>query len=269
ARVMRPRRVRVDASRRRTSDRPSPLVLVSEQRIDEDPLGTAQPVRPRRVSTADIDMASTTQSTGNALRLADIEPSEDSASTANGQRPVQEGEGSRPQRRVVNSLAVLAQRAGLIMRANRGGNAAEDLSDEMHLEMEVSDHELDDAPVADDADMGRTAEVIDVHGDQAGFEPAKAGHDDEEETINHPARFAVRLENSNAIEIEEVVELAATYALVEFGQPYFDRPELFRLIGDATDNSINREDLLEAFGSLVRQGRILRLSRGRFVLSAD
>ena len=38
------------------------------------------------------------------------------------------------------------------------------------------------------------------------------------------------------------------------------------MIAEATDNSISREDMLHAFGSLMRRGRIERVARGAFRL---
>jgi len=55
AQVVRPRRPRPSATpMRRSEDRPAPLRLVAEQRVDTSDLAEAGPVRPRRVSIADL-----------------------------------------------------------------------------------------------------------------------------------------------------------------------------------------------------------------------
>jgi len=56
AHVVRPRRPvpRGDAPSRRTEDRPAPLKLVAEQRVDVSDTAQAGPIRPRRVRVSDI-----------------------------------------------------------------------------------------------------------------------------------------------------------------------------------------------------------------------
>jgi hypothetical protein len=255
AHVMRPRRVRVDVTRRRGEARATPLVLVSEQRVDDAPEAPQAPVRPRRVNTREG---------AASLQLA----SDDSADTA-----------APAPRKMGNSLAQLAQRAGMIMSLGRGGNAAEQMAPEMQADavaeappMPVApqaapaprqelDAEDDGAPIAaptDDAERGDAREA-----------EAAAGADTvnyDEIALTHGERFALRLEESDAVEIDEVVELAARYAEVEFGSGTFDRPQLFRMIAEATDNSIGREEMLQSFGTLMRRGRIERVARGAFRL---
>ncbi|MBF9058228.1 hypothetical protein HKCCSP123_03450 [Rhodobacterales bacterium HKCCSP123] len=262
AHVMRPRRVRVDVTRRRGEARTAPLVLVSEQRVDDMPEAPKAPVRPRRVSAgegaAPLQLAS-----GDATAGAVQVP-----------------------RKMTNSLAQLAQRAGIIMSLGRGGNTAELMAPEMETPGEDAAEALavgrtaTIAPQADpaplllgDTETGKapvTAAVTEVSDggetpDAEARDGAAAGAPDEIAST-HGARFAQRLEESDAVEIEEVVELAAAYAEVEFGTGTFDRTQLFRMIADATDNSIGHEDMLQAFGTLMRRGRIERVARGAFRL---
>jgi hypothetical protein len=240
AEVMRPRRVRVDVTRRRSDARPAPLVLVSEQRIETDDVPAA-PVRPRRVG---MNVGATEQAT--ALRLAD---------------PVPEPAPAKP-RQMVNSLAQLAQRAGMIMSLGRGGNAAEAIAEDPAPQPRRAP---DPAPVIAAAPAAN-ARAASPHIDADEDEDA-TNYD--EIALTHSERFALRLENSDAVEIDEVVELAARYADEAFDTGVFDRPDLFRMISEATDNSISREDMLHAFGSLMRRGRIERVSRGAFRLVAQ
>ena len=236
AEAMRPRRVRVDVTRRRTEPRPAPLVLVSEQRIEADDVPAA-PVRPRRVG-----MNAGAAEPAAALRLADTAA-----------EPAQ----AKP-RQMVNSLAQLAQRAGMIMSLGRGGAAAEAIADEPAPQPRPAPQP---APVA-----AAPAAVARVAAPQPEAEDEEDATNYDEIALTHSERFALRLENSDAVEIDEVVELAARYADEEFGTGTFDRPDLFRMISEATDNSISREDMLHAFGSLMRRGRIERVARGAFRL---
>lgn len=233
AQVMRPRRVRVDVTRRRGEARATPLVLVSEQRIDDMPEAPRAPVQPRRVTSGE----------GAApLQLA----SDATAATAESAAPPAEA----APRKTANSLAQLAQRAGLIMSLGRGTAAAEDGAT---------------AP-ADGRDAATEAQPQATPAPEAA--PAGLPHADDEIALTHSERFALRLEQSDAVEIEDVVELAAIYATAEFGSDEFDRPTLFRMIADATDNSIDRDDMFEAFSTLLRSGRVERVARGVFRLGA-
>ena len=91
-----------------------------------------------------------------------------------------------------------------------------------------------------------------------------AQHD--EDAIFHGGRFAIRLDQSDAIEFEDVIELAAEYAETEFGSPGFDRSWLFRVIRQATDESISDADMQKAFDALLALGRIKPVAQGIYHL---
>jgi hypothetical protein len=187
---------------------------------------------------------------------------------------------------MANSLAQLAQRASMIMNLRRGGgNAAEAIDTTGHAEPLADDIAPASAPASapilraapeaqpqpmphiapEQAQVAAPAAALTELADTA-EESAEDGVNYDEIALTHSERFALRLEDSDVVEIDEVVELAATYADAEFGTGTFDRPDLFRMISEATDNSISREDMLHAFGSLMRRGRIERVSRGAFRL---
>jgi hypothetical protein len=132
-----------------------------------------------------------------------------------------------------NSLAQLAQRASVIMQLRRS-----------------EDTTIADVPVSADA-----AAQSDLEPAQAAFGPEHAEH------------FAQILDKSDAVEIDEVIELAARYAQGVFGTGTFERTQLFRMIADATDQSISREDMLHCFGEMMSDARIERVARGAFRLS--
>jgi hypothetical protein len=261
AHVMRPRRVRVDVSRRNSEARPTPLVLVSEQRVDAPTQAPTAPVRPRRVNAGG--------DTSAPLQLAGQATAETSVPAP---------------RKMANSLAQLAHRASMIMSLRRGGNAAEQMEPETEEDTsavaeaqptvarpapsavpdhrhEIADEDETDAVMASVIQATERDRVAASDTDDASDTDA-----DVEVSVAHSESFAQRLEESDAVEIDEVVELAAQYAEVAFGTGTFDRPQLFRMIADATDNSISREDMLQAFGTLMRRGRIERVARGAFRL---
>ena len=197
AQVMHPRRVRVDVTRRADTARPAPLVLVSDQRIDDSPAAPDAPVQPRRVHAGSP--------------APQIAPASQPATAA---LPPQDAP-----RKLTNSLAQLAQRAGAIMSVRQAATA--------------------------DTETAQPPRV---------------------EAVSHGARFAAYLDQSDAVEIEEVIELAADYAETAFGSGTFDRTQLFGMIADATDSSISPEAMLAAFDALMRHGRIERVARGAFRL---
>jgi len=241
AHVMRPRRVRVDVTRRRSEARPAPLVLISEQRVDadEDQPRREDPVRPRRIAGGEAT---------TPLRLADT-----------GSETAQEAATSK-QRPVANSLALLAQRASMMMSLGRGSSAAEAVAEDLDVptQPQPAPPTLRAAPEPSEPQAAEASVAPETV-------PSPAPeHADAGSSFSHSDRFALRLEASDAVEIEEVVDLAARYAHEAFGAGTFDRPELFRMISEATDNSIDREEMLQAFGSLIRKGKIERVARGAF-----
>jgi hypothetical protein len=228
AEVMRPRRVRVDVTRRRQEVRQPPLMLVSEQRVDATPEARVEPVRPRRVNAgqAAAAVAAAPRLAQAADRAADPAP-----------------------RKMTNSLAQLAQRASIIMNRVRPPAEAEATAP---VPQEAAPQ---DVPAAAAQPAARP-------------EAQDATRDGAAAALSHSDRFARMLEDSDAVEIDEVVELAAQYAETELndGAGTFDRPQLFHIIAEATENSISREDMLQAFGALMRRGRIERVARGAFRL---
>jgi hypothetical protein len=57
------------------------------------------------------------------------------------------------------------------------------------------------------------------------------------------------LEQSDATEIDEVVEMGASFITNDLGQPEFKRVQLIRLVRMATEDSIGRD---AAFSSMMR-----------------
>ena len=225
AQVMRPRRVRVDVTRRADAARPTPLILVSEQRIDDAAqLAGGEPIRPRRVMAPGMQQAAATAAA--PLRLTEAAPQAVAAP-----------------RNIANSLAQLAQRAGVIMNLRRTDADAE-LASAATTAVAV--------PGPDPAQAQPAPAPAPVH---AMLDASHAEH------------FAQILDQSDAVEIDEVIELAAGYAQSVFGTGTFDRTQLFRMIADATDQSISPEEMLHSFGDMMRHGRIERVARGAFRLS--
>lgn len=226
ARVMRPSRVRVDVTRRRRAQRPPPLVLVSEQRIDEIETSNGNPVRPRRVSLEETSSVTPLRLTEGNREAEDMDRVE--ADNLLAQRPAP--------RKMAQSLATLAQRAGQVVRGvtTRGGAAAA-------LQTAEPEH----------------------HSPLMPEQPAAPQMPD------FVALFAQKLEQSDATEIDEVVEMGAEYIVHDMGQPDFKRAQLVRLVRMVTEESITREEAISAFGQLVNEGAILQAGEGRYCLAPE
>jgi hypothetical protein len=77
--------------------------------------------------------------------------------------------------------------------------------------------------------------------------------------------FAERLGVSS---MPEMLEAAAAYATCIEKRERFTRPQLMRrLMASAGDRKVSREDGLRGFGTLLRTGRIEKVSRGQYVLA--
>ncbi len=84
-----------------------------------------------------------------------------------------------------------------------------------------------------------------------------------------PAKFVDAVERLGAGQLPDLMEAAAAYLVVAEGRDSFTRPQLVRLVQSAAAGRIGREDGLRAFGTLLREGRILRARRGQFALAED
>jgi len=316
ARVMRPSRVRVDVSRRRAA-RPAPLVLVSEQRVDEAVAAApSEPVRPRRVSANDVrafrlgaeapsrpsgaagrdrtdaalaDTASATvaeaprptpaePSAADTLPPVEdvaeqLEPRPSAPSEAAIGGPMADDDTPPPPRKMANSLAFLAERAGMAMSGvtrralSRGGSPAAQANS---TEAPETPEALAEAPAA----MTVSDDTLGTYGDdrpelstaEESAEPTastSASEDDAQPDLpDFVTPFVKQLEASDAVEIEEVVEMGAEYITHDLGEENFKRIQLIRLVRLATDDSITRQDAIDAIRSLMRNGVLVEADPG-------
>ena len=71
--------------------------------------------------------------------------------------------------------------------------------------------------------------------------------------------------NAWARSLPELLEAAAVYTATIEGMADFSRPHLLRQVNAASDSDdYSREDYLRSFGTLLRQGKIQKVQRGRF-----
>ncbi|GAB5445192.1 hypothetical protein [Gymnodinialimonas sp.] len=337
ARVMRPRRVRVDVSRRRAAEeaRPTPLVLVSEQRVDAEPgqVGSdTAAVMPRRVAPVEAEVTSTLRPVTAAPLVLDTPVADAAPEVAD--TPVVEDtpeidvealeQARTAPRKMAASLANLAQRAGQIaVGLNRPApveTAEEPAAPQAEDPVEEPTAELAPEPIQEAApealpEADAIAEEIAAAEDEAAPEApveapdpeveapaqAEADEDDEDddededpiaaleaqlarememdaasdsastgtagdagEEVDHFARFADMLADSEATEIEEVLEMGAEYLTEEVGMVEFKRMQLLRLVRIATDGSISRKDAINAVEKLTDDNVLVSLGSKQY-----
>ncbi len=79
------------------------------------------------------------------------------------------------------------------------------------------------------------------------------------------ADFAAKM---GASELPDILEAAAAYNAFIEGKPNFRRPQIMRQAASlAGKEQFNREEGLRSFGQLLRQGKIIKVERGRFEIA--
>jgi hypothetical protein len=79
--------------------------------------------------------------------------------------------------------------------------------------------------------------------------------------------FAEFAEEMEAKELPDLLEAAAAYLSFVEGREQFSRPQLMTKVRMIQEDKFSREDGLRSFGQLLRQGKIEKISGGRFTVS--
>ncbi|WP_164517332.1 hypothetical protein [Tabrizicola piscis] len=91
---------------------------------------------------------------------------------------------------------------------------------------------------------------------------------DEDLTATEQAGLVDFAERVGVKSMAEMLEAAAAYATCIEKRSQFTRPQLMRrLMASAGDRQVSREDGLRSFGTLLRTGRIEKVSRGHYMLA--
>ncbi|MEL6206276.1 MAG: hypothetical protein AAFR47_13340, partial [Pseudomonadota bacterium] len=81
--------------------------------------------------------------------------------------------------------------------------------------------------------------------------------------------FADFADKMGAEGLDDLLECAAAYTAYVEGRPHFSHPQIMRVVRDGIEeqSGLSREESLRTFGQLLRQGRIMKVSRGQFTIS--
>ena len=79
--------------------------------------------------------------------------------------------------------------------------------------------------------------------------------------------FAAYLETTDAEDLGEILEAAASFLAFVEGREQFSRPQLMSRVREVKAEEYSREDALRAFGTLLREGKIRKVKGGRFNVS--
>ncbi|MFN3146864.1 MAG: hypothetical protein ACE368_17215 [Paracoccaceae bacterium] len=82
--------------------------------------------------------------------------------------------------------------------------------------------------------------------------------------------FSAFLDRHEITGLEDLLEASAAYGAFVEGADEATRADIIQRVRDAMPEAIaSREDALRAFGTILRDGRLLRLRRGVFTVAED
>ena len=93
---------------------------------------------------------------------------------------------------------------------------------------------------------------------------------DEDDYDASEVGFAEFVAENGASSLTELLEAAAVYEAHVEGREHFSRPMILRRVGRFKENDdVKREDILRAYGELLRDEVIQKIERGRFIVTPD
>lgn len=97
--------------------------------------------------------------------------------------------------------------------------------------------------------------------------PAQASPSEVFDVAPEGGTFNEFAEEMGATELPDLLEAAAAYLAYVEGKDQFSRPQLMTKVRMVQEENFSREDGLRSFGQLLRQGKIEKISGGRFTVS--
>lgn len=89
------------------------------------------------------------------------------------------------------------------------------------------------------------------------------------EVAREAGSFEAFARDMGAQGLAELLEAAAAYTAYVEGSEDFSRPQLMSKVRGLTDRDFSREEGLRSFGTLLREGRIMKVRNGRFQVSEE
>ncbi|MBD3764068.1 MAG: hypothetical protein IE927_04830 [Rhodobacterales bacterium] len=133
----------------------------------------------------------------------------------------------------------------------------------------VSQQRIDAPAAPPPAEAGPIRPRRVASGNLALVEPDDDEDGNEDPNLFTPAMgFADFARTTGATELPDLLEAAAAYVAAVEGRDSFTRPHLMRHVA-AFRPDLAREDSLRAFGTLMRDGLILKSRRGQFKIAAQ
>ncbi|NPD13754.1 hypothetical protein HOY34_00885 [Xinfangfangia sp. D13-10-4-6] len=218
--------------------RPAPLVLVSEQRIDQARRSETRETGPRP------------QLVHGAAAVA--------ALTAGQLNSDEAGRKAAP---------VLAEDAAGALRAILDGPSSREATrPSLQPEPEFGD----DADEADDLVPGAMSDLSGADEDAADDEMAEDEAAAASNIFSATGEFEEFTNILGANTLTDLMEAAAVWSTCAESREQFTRPYLMHRVGAAgSAPKFGREDGLRAFGTLLRVGRLVKVRRGQFAVSED
>lgn len=145
----------------------------------------------------------------------------------------------------------------------------------------VSEQRIDEIDTAEPSEPAATihprrivkgmAPLHEVESDLADLDPSDDSDENSDDGANlfaDSTSFADFAEKMGATELPDLLEAAAAYTAYVEGRPHFGRPQIMRQVASfAGKDEFNREEGLRSFGQLLRQGKIIKLQRGKFEIA--
>ncbi len=145
----------------------------------------------------------------------------------------------------------------------------------------VSEQRIDEIDTAEPSEPAATIHprrivkgmtpLHEVENDLADLEPSDDSDENSGDGTNifaDSTSFADFAEKMGATELPDLLEAAAAYTAYIEGRPHFGRPQIMRQVASfAGKDEFNREEGLRSFGQLLRQGKIIKLQRGKFEIA--
>lgn len=247
---------------------------VIAEEVSETPRARVRKVRVIKAKKTGIAEAAAPEALPEVKRVASVEPTDEAAVARLMEQTDDQMEGGETRRR--QDAFVHLKAAVAAARAEGDDDQDEEAKAEAEFRRDLEDviRPNPSRPTGRLAPLVLVSEQrIDAPADLAGRTAASAGNlalQDEEEALAEATDFTEFAERVGAVEMNDLLEAAAAYASHVEGRAEFTRPVIMRHVEAARGSEeFSREEGLRSFGTLLRNGTIRKLKRGKFEIAED